>query len=131
MPKTTPFRWGRIDPKPVPNWTHSFWPHFWGQSNSLHFTLYIPTLLHSFLPTPQPSCPYLLACALSPSLLEYRPFSQSHSYTPACVPSILKFNAHSCPTILRSFTPYSTSPLTIIDQPAFLFACLVHFFFLS
>ena len=93
-----------------------------------HFTLYIPTLLHSFLPTPQPSCPYLLPCALSPSLLEYRPSSQSHSYTPAYVPSILKLNAHSCPTLLRSFTPYSTSPLTIIDQPAFPFACLVHFF---
>ena len=41
VPKTTPFQWGRIDPKPVSSWTYSFWPHFWGQINNFHFsTLY-------------------------------------------------------------------------------------------
>ena len=40
VPKTAPFQWGRIDPKRVPNWTHSFWPHFWGQINSFNFTVY-------------------------------------------------------------------------------------------
>ena len=39
VPKTAPFQWGRIDPKRVPNWTHSFWPHFWGQINSFNFTV--------------------------------------------------------------------------------------------
>ena len=32
VPKTAPFQWGRIDPKPVPNWTHSFGPIFWAKS---------------------------------------------------------------------------------------------------
>ena len=41
VPKTAPFQWGRIDPKQVPNWTHSFWPHFWGQINSFNFTVYM------------------------------------------------------------------------------------------
>ena len=41
VPKTAPFQWGRIDPKRVPNWTHSFWPHFWGQINPFNFTVYI------------------------------------------------------------------------------------------
>ena len=40
VPKTAPFQWGRIDPKQVPNWTHSFWPHFWGQISSFNFTVY-------------------------------------------------------------------------------------------
>ena len=40
VPKTAPFQWGRIDPKQVPNWTHSFWPHFWGQINSFNFTVW-------------------------------------------------------------------------------------------
>ena len=40
VPKTAPFQWGRIDPKRVPNWTHSFWPHFWGQISSFNFTVY-------------------------------------------------------------------------------------------
>ena len=40
VPKTAPFQWGRIDPKRVPNWTHSFWPHFWGQINSFNFTVH-------------------------------------------------------------------------------------------
>ena len=39
VPKTAPFQWGRIDPKRVPNWTHSFWPHFWGQISSFNFTV--------------------------------------------------------------------------------------------
>ena len=39
VPKTAPFQWGRIDPRPVPNWTHSFWPHFWGQISSFNFTV--------------------------------------------------------------------------------------------
>ena len=38
VPKTTPFQWGRIDPKPVPNWTHSFWPHFLGQINTSFYS---------------------------------------------------------------------------------------------
>ena len=38
MSKTAPFQWGRIDPKPVPNWTHSFWPHFLGQINSSFYS---------------------------------------------------------------------------------------------
>ena len=45
VPKTAPFQWGRIDPKRVPNWTHSFWPHFWGQINSFNFTVYICNLV--------------------------------------------------------------------------------------
>ena len=40
VPKTAPFQWGWIDPKQVPNWTHSFWPHFWGQISSFNFTVY-------------------------------------------------------------------------------------------
>ena len=32
VPKTAPFQWGQIDPKPVPNWTHLFWHHFWAKS---------------------------------------------------------------------------------------------------
>ena len=30
VPKTAPFQWGRIHPKPVPNWTRSFWAPFLG-----------------------------------------------------------------------------------------------------
>ena len=41
VPKTAPFQWGQIDPKRVPNWTHSFWPHFGGQINSFNFTVWI------------------------------------------------------------------------------------------
>ena len=41
VPKTAPFQWGRIDPKRVPNWTHSFWPHFWGQISSFNFTVHM------------------------------------------------------------------------------------------
>ena len=41
VPKTAPFQWGRIDPRLVPNWTHSFWPHFWGQISSFNFTVYL------------------------------------------------------------------------------------------
>ena len=40
VPKTAPFQWGRIDPRLVPNCTHSFWPHFWGQISSFNFTVY-------------------------------------------------------------------------------------------
>ena len=39
VPKTALFQWGQIDPKPVPNWTHSFWHHFLGQINSFHLTV--------------------------------------------------------------------------------------------
>ena len=46
VPKTAPFQWGRIDPKRVPNWTHSFWPHFWGQINSFNFTVYEYSEIH-------------------------------------------------------------------------------------
>lgn len=42
VPKTAPFQWGRIDPRLVPNWTHSFWPHFWGQISSFNFTVHLP-----------------------------------------------------------------------------------------
>lgn len=44
VPKTAPFQWGRIDPRLVPNWTHSFWPHFWGQISSFNFTVYVKIL---------------------------------------------------------------------------------------
>ena len=40
VPKIAPFQWGRIDPRLVPNWTQSFWPHFWGQISSFNFTVF-------------------------------------------------------------------------------------------